>query len=210
VRAEHSLISDRPLGLRPSTPWGAWRPHPAIGVRCKHILQTDVQRRITSLTDEYGMPMLLGQLVIDTMIRWPQGSTTLQPSVANWCQLISKPETWTDIAFLQIVSDMCQVAIHVPGVADLSEVVPDLLLLLPCDEKPPKALLRVGYWLDRHLVAIVDLAKEEGAAPADLPDGGPDDELATAIALAGSQLPCNTAHVEALVARASNGQRRSA
>ena len=65
--------------------------------------------------------------------------------------MISKPETWTDIAFLQIVSDMCQVAIHVTGVSDLSKIVPDMLLLLPCDKKPLKALLRVGYWLDRHL-----------------------------------------------------------
>ena len=90
--------------------------------------------------------------------------------------MISKPETWTDIAFLQIVADMCQVAIHVTGVSDLSEIVPDMLLLLPCDEKAPKALLRVGYWLDRHLVAIVDLVNEKGAAPADLPDGGPSDD----------------------------------
>ena len=90
--------------------------------------------------------------------------------------MISKPETWTDIAFLQIVADMCQVAIHVTGVSDLSEIVPDMLLLLPCDQKPPKALLRVGYWLDRHLVAIVDLVNEKGAAPADLHDGGPSDD----------------------------------
>ena len=87
--------------------------------------------------------------------------------------MISKPETWTDIAFLQVVSDMCGVAIHVTGVSDLSEIIPDMLLILPCDKKPPKALLRVGYWLDRHLVAIVDLVQEKGAAPADLPDGRP-------------------------------------
>ena len=152
---------------------------------CKHILQRSVQLRVTSIIDEYGMPMMLGPLVINTMLRWPNGATELETSIENWCALISKPETWTDIAFLQIVSDMCQVAIHVTGVSDLSEIVPDMLLLLPCDQKPPKALLRVGYWLDRHLVAIVDLAKEKGAAPADLPDGGPDDALATAIARSG-------------------------
>ena len=144
---------------------------------CKHILKPDVQRRLSSITDEYGFPMMLGPLVIDTMLRWPKGAVgDLPASVENWCQMISKPETWTDIAFLQIVADMCQVAIHVTGVSDLSEILPDMLLLLPCDQKPPKALLRVGYWLDRHLVAIVDLVDEKGAAPADLPDGGPSDD----------------------------------
>ena len=140
---------------------------------CKHVLDRDVQRRVTSLTDEYGMPMLLGQLVIDAMLHWPSCSFDGDVSVENWCKMISKPETWTDIAFLQIVSDVCGVAIHVTGVSDLSEVIRDMLLILPCDRKPPKALLRVGYWLDRHLVAIVDLEKEKGAAPADLPDGRP-------------------------------------
>ena len=140
---------------------------------CKHVLDRDVQLKVTSLTDEYGMPMLLGQLVIDTMLHWPSGSFDFDVSVENWCKMISKPETWTDIAFLQIVADMCQVAIHVTGVSDLSDIIPDMLLLLPCDKKPPKALLRVGYWLDRHLVVIVDLAKEKGAAPAYLPDGRP-------------------------------------
>ena len=140
---------------------------------CKHILDRDVQRKVTSLTDEYGMPMLLGQLVIDAMLHWPSCSFDGNVSVENWCKMISKPETWTDIAFLQVVSDMCGVAIHVTGVSDLSEIIPDMLLILPCDKKPPKALLRVGYWLDRHLVAIVDLVQEKGAAPADLPDGRP-------------------------------------
>ena len=83
---------------------------------CKHILQRSVQLRVTSITDEYGMPMMLGPLVINTMLHWPHGATDLKTSVENWCALISKPETWTDIAFLQIVSDMCQVAIHVTGV----------------------------------------------------------------------------------------------
>ena len=140
---------------------------------CKHILDRDIQRRVTSLTDEYGMPMSLGQLVIDAMLHWPSCSFDGGVSVENWCKMISKPETWTDIAFLQIVSDVCGVAIHVTGVSDLSEVIPNMLLILPCDRRPPKALLRVGYWLDRHLVAIVDLQKEKGAAPADLPDGRP-------------------------------------
>ena len=143
---------------------------------CKHILDAAVQRRLTSLTDEYGYPMMLGPLVINCMLGWPLDPTQhVEASVENWCKMISKPETWTDIAFLQIVSDMCEVAIHVTGVSDLSEILPDMLLILPCDKKPPKALLRVGYWLDRHLVAIVDLSPEKGAAPADLPDGGPDD-----------------------------------
>lgn len=140
---------------------------------CKHIMDKQVQRRLTSLNDEYGFPMMLGPLVINTMLQWPQGSTDLEPSIENWCDMISRPETWTDIAFLQIVSDLCQVAIHVTGVSDLSEIVPDMLLILPCNQQPPKALLRVGYWLDRHLVAIVDVAQEKGAAPADLPDGSP-------------------------------------
>ena len=87
---------------------------------CKHILKPDVQRRLSSITDEYGFPMMLGPLVIDTMLRWPKGAVgDLPASVENWCQMISKPETWTDIAFLQIVADMCQVAIHVTGVSDL-------------------------------------------------------------------------------------------
>lgn len=150
---------------------------------CKHILQRDVQLRVTVLMDEFNMPMMLGPLVIQTMLQWPHGATELSPSIENWCAMISKPETWTDIAFLQIVSDMCQVAIHVTGVSDLSEIVPNMLLLLPCNQKPPKALLRVGYWLDRHLVAIVDITEEKGAAPADLPDGGPDDnELSSPMA----------------------------
>ena len=140
---------------------------------CKHVLDRDVQLKVTSLNDEYGMPMLLGQLVIDTMLHWPSGSFDFDVSVENWCKMISKPETWTDIAFLQIVTDMCHVAIYVTSVSDLSDIIPDMVLLLPCDKKPPKALLRVGYWPDRHLVAIVDLAKEKGAAPADLPDGRP-------------------------------------
>ena len=136
-------------------------------------MDKQLQRRLTSLNDEYGFPMMLGPLVINTMLQWPQGSTDLEPSIENWCDMISRPETWTDIAFLQIVSDLCQVANHVTGVSDLSEIVPDMLLILPCNQQPPKALLRVGYWLDRHLVAIGDVAQEKGAAPADLPDGSP-------------------------------------
>ena len=150
---------------------------------CKHILDATVQRRLTSLTDEYGYPMMLGPLVINCMLGWPLDPTQhVEASIENWCQMISKPETWTDVAFLQIVSDMCEVAIHVTGVSDLSEILPDMLLILPCDKKPPKALFRVGYWLDRHLVAIVDLSPEKGAAPADLPDGGPNDGVDSAAA----------------------------
>ena len=53
---------------------------------CKHIMDRQVQRRLTSLNDEYGFPMMLGPLVINTMLHWPQGSTDLEPSIENWCE----------------------------------------------------------------------------------------------------------------------------
>ena len=58
------------------------------------------------------------------------------------------PASWTDLAFL------VQVAISIHTVDDLS-TVGHLGVILPCQRRRPLALIEVGMWMGRHLVAVL-------------------------------------------------------
>eukprot|EP00900_Chrysochromulina_parva_P014463 jgi/Chrpa1/23017/Chrysochromulina_OHIO_Genome00024650-RA len=89
-------------------------------------------------------------------------------TVEAWCRSIAKPASWTDLAFLQVAADCYNVAIYIHTVNDLSDVG-SLGAILPCaSTSPPVALLEVGMWVGRHLVAVVTSDLTAGAYPAPL------------------------------------------
>ena len=91
------------------------------------------------------------------MSHWPEEFRHgREPSVLNWCELMLRPEAWTDVGFIQAVADLYGVAALMHGVNDLSEVA-DMGLITPCNGVPACAVLELGCWHARHLVAIVDV-----------------------------------------------------
>ena len=81
----------------------------------------------------------------------------------GWCHHIAQPASWTDLAFLQVAADCFQVALLIHTVNDLS-TVGSLGAILPCHHSAPVALLEVGMWMGRHLVAIVTADGTSGGA----------------------------------------------
>ena len=99
----------------------------------------------------------------------------LMHTVEAWCHSIAKPASWTDLAFLQVAADCYHVAIYIHTVDDLS-TVGNLGVILPCTSAaPPVALLEVGMWVGRHLVAVVtsELVASAVAQPVSSPPSPP-------------------------------------
>ena len=48
------------------------------------------------------------------------------------------------------------VALQLVGVTDLSKVVDNFALALPCEGKQPRAVMRLGAWINRHLTMIAE------------------------------------------------------
>ena len=120
--------------------------------------------RVTTVRDG-ATNLTLAQLAVYAMAHWPadarKGAT---PSVAGWCDLIRRPETWTDIAFVAAVADKFRSSVTLEAVDDLSHTW-SMGSIMPCNGVAPQADLRVGCWFNRHFVAIVaKLPRGEGEA----------------------------------------------
>ena len=125
----------------------------------QHALAPAHRSRCTRFRDNqdrfYTLEGLILRCLADDLGHSPGA---LMHTVEAWCHNIAKPASWTDLAFLQVAADCYRVAIYIHTVDDLS-TVGDLGVILPCDSAPV-ALLEVGMWIGRHLVAVVtsDLA----------------------------------------------------
>ena len=130
----------------------------------EHLLQPAVQKRITTVRGSGGHRMTLGDLVVHSMTHWPERMMQslpgelgkLTPSIPNYCRIIALPESWTDFAFLVASADESAVALQLVGVTDLSKVVDNFALALPCEGKQPRAVMRLGAWINRHLTMIAE------------------------------------------------------
>ena len=133
--------------------------------------------RVTNCMRGDGTAYTLGELIIECYSNWPHVSGPL--TVDAWRDLIAQPETWTDLAWLHSVADMCKVTIDVTVVNDLSAIW-HLGALTPCNDERARRVLEVGMWWNRHLVAIaLDPAH---AAPNQQGNLSPDDQTARAVA----------------------------
>ena len=121
-----------------------------------YVTKPGVLDRRTNCARENGRGCFtLGELIVHCMTCWPdEARGNMVPSVNNWAKIIGLRESWTDLAFIQVVADIAQVAIRMTAVDDLSKVW-EAGVVLPCNKDVPKALIHVGMWWGRHLVAIV-------------------------------------------------------
>ena len=84
------------------------------------------------------------QLVINCFTHWPRDvQNDAVPSVESWSEAILRPDTWTDLAFTQLVADLYKVAVKVTGVNDLSDIIA-LGIVGPCDGAPHTALIETA------------------------------------------------------------------
>lgn len=143
-----------------------------------HVCAEGTLAKRTSVLDNNHEPFTMGELILMNVRHWPEEARHgLEPTIDSWQRLIRLPDTWTDVAFTQAVADLCGVAIHMIGCNDLSEVW-DMGTITPCTPHPPmKALLEIGVWVGRHIVAILQSEESESAAdfapPPPRPPGAP-------------------------------------
>jgi len=135
----------------------------------KHALARSHRSRPTRFRDRQGrfytMEGLILRCLSDDLGSSPDA---LMQTVEAWCRSIARPASWTDLAFLQVAADCYNVAIYIHTVNDLSDVG-ILGAILPCaSTSPPVALLEVGMWVGRHLVAVVTSDLTASAYPAPL------------------------------------------
>ena len=132
-----------------------------------HLQAPGVKDRLSSILERNAVePLTLEQLVINCFSHWPSNvQSSAAPSIEAWSAAILHPETWTDLAFTQIVADLFSVAVSVTGVNDLSEIFA-LGIVGPCDGTTPVALIETGVWIARHMVAIVAVSPSAAAEPA--------------------------------------------
>lgn len=136
-------------------------------VVANHSLKEDVLRKPSSVIKS-GSPLSYRSFISECVAAWPSAARGGQPAtIAVWQNCIRQPDTWVDVAFIQLAADAFQVAIHVISVNDLS-VVSSLGVLVPANGVNPIALLEVGSWTGRHLVAIADALAAAAALPVQL------------------------------------------
>ena len=130
----------------------------------KHAMVPAHRARVTRFRDRQKQPYTLEGLILRCMEDNPgSGSNSLTQTIQSWCQDIAKPASWTDLAFLQVAADCYGVAIYIHTVDDLS-TLGNLGVILPCSQTVPTALLEVGMWIGRHLVAVVTADGTSGRA----------------------------------------------
>ncbi len=130
----------------------------------QHAMVPAHRARVTRFRDRQKQPYTLEGLILRCMEDNPgSGSNSLTQTVRSWCQDIAKPASWTDLAFLQVAADCYGVAIYIHTVDDLS-TLGNLGVILPCSQTVPTALLEVGMWIGRHLVAVVTADGTSGRA----------------------------------------------
>ena len=138
-----------------------------------HVGVTANRLRITRSRDPKNNFYTLEGLILRCVKDTNRGPTkTLPPSVEGWCQSIARPASWTDFAFLQVAADFYRVAISIHTVDDRSSVG-YLGVVLPCAGTEPVALIEVGMWIGRHLVAVVRAAGAAAAGVGDSPQPRP-------------------------------------
>ena len=131
-----------------------------------HSKEEGVLQRTTSILLEDDTLLSMEKLIMLNINHWPETALQGKPrSVATWQELILQPETWTDVAFVQLAADLFRVSFHHIGVDDLSSVF-DMGTITPCDGAASVALCEIGVWYNRHFVAILDvLMAAQGAKP---------------------------------------------
>ena len=130
----------------------------------EHVRGPANRARRTRFRDPVGRLYTLEGLILRCMHDAPGGAPgPLTHTVDGWCHHIAQPASWTDLAFLQVAADCFQVALLIHTVNDLS-TVGSLGAILPCHHGAPVALLEVGMWMGRHLVAIVTADGTSGGA----------------------------------------------
>lgn len=139
-----------------------------------HALEEATLASLSSVLLEDDSPLLMRDLIQLNVENWPEHSLRGKPpTIASWVELIVHPDTWTDVAFTQLTSDLFKVSFHMIGVDDLSTVF-DMGTMSPCNGIASVALCEIGVWYNRHFVAILDCdpsAAAESTPPAGaLPD----------------------------------------
>ena len=131
-----------------------------------HSKEEGVLQRTTSILLEDDTLLSMEKLIMLNINHWPEVALQGKPrTVATWQELILQPETWTDVAFVQLAADLFRVSFHHIGVDDLSTVF-DMGTITPCDGAASVALCEIGVWYNRHFVAILDvLMAAQGAKP---------------------------------------------
>ena len=119
-----------------------------------HVQSAAHRARITQLKDQQGRFYSLEGLILRCLEDDSGSIPSPLLTVESWCHHIAQPASWTDLAFLQVAADRYQVAISIHTVDDLS-TVGHLGVILPCQHRRPLALIEVGMWMGRHLVAVV-------------------------------------------------------
>ena len=131
-----------------------------------HSKSEGVLQRTTSILLEDDSLISMEKLIQLNIDHWPDHALQGKPrTIDSWQELILQPATWTDVAFVQLVSDFFKVSFHHIGVDDLSSVF-DMGTISPCDGVASVALCEIGVWYNRHFVAILDVSPSaQGAKP---------------------------------------------
>ena len=128
----------------------------------------------TSVLHEDDSPVMMRELIKLNIEHWPTHALQGKPrTIATWAELIVLPETWTDVAFTQLTSDLFQVSFHLIGVDDLSSVF-DMGTISPCNGVASVALCEIGVWYNRHFVAILDCDLSAAAEAGQPSEASPD------------------------------------
>lgn len=128
----------------------------------RHLEDTSVLEGRTNLkaSKEAVETLTMRELVLDSIEAWPEGMRAgYEPTVKSWMELISRTEAWTDTAFVQACADRFSVCFALTGVNDLGDVFP-MFVMGPLNRRKPQAWLEVGCWLNRHFVALVNVASD--------------------------------------------------
>ncbi|KAL3905120.1 MAG: hypothetical protein SGPRY_011025 [Prymnesium sp.] len=133
----------------------------ALRVRiAAHLSKLAARERLTLFQwrSDPGKCVTLGELMVESMRAWPESFRQGKaPSVGAWCEIIQQPEAWTDMAFMLGCVDVFTIKCVITGVDDLGSVKP-MLTLETQPGTPPKALIEIGCWLNRHFVAIAKVS----------------------------------------------------
>ena len=141
----------------------------------EHVMIPAHRARRTRFRDRQGRFYTLEGLILRCQEDDSGPAGALTNTVESWCHHIAQPASWTDLAFMQVAADCYKAAIVIHTVDDLSHVG-SLGVILPCHGTTPDALLEVGMWIGRHLVAVVTADGSSGRAaqpptpPSALPD----------------------------------------
>ncbi|KAL3926769.1 MAG: hypothetical protein SGPRY_003147, partial [Prymnesium sp.] len=140
------------------------------GVVAAYAQTKSNQQRLTNFkwNEEPERRLTLGELVVESMKAWPAGFRRgNDPPVENWAEIILSPTAWTDLAFVQVVSDFYSVCVAITGVDDVDRVLFPMFVIEPTNEEEPDAWLEVGNWVGRHFVGLIHVTDRAEAEPSE-------------------------------------------